>query len=76
MQPALADLAITEAETLAVMLDSAQKKISRTHTADGGWAWPGDTITSTVTDMCGGFYMILAMATKAGADRGLNAVSL
>ena len=71
---AITGLTVTEAETLAIILHSAEKSISRTHTADGNWAWPGDTISDVVSDMCDGFYAIMNTAVAAGADRGLFGV--
>jgi hypothetical protein len=52
-------LTITELETLAVMLDSAGKKMSIVRTNTGEYAWPmGREMTDAFGDMFGGFYQL------------------
>jgi hypothetical protein len=52
-------LEVTELETLAVMLDSASKKMGTVRTGTGEYAWPmGHELTDAFGDMFGGFYQL------------------
>jgi hypothetical protein len=54
----------TEAETLAVMLNSAGRRMAQARTPDGGWAWPVPFVgkDDPGADMYAGFYEICADA--------------
>ena len=51
-------LTVTEAETLAVMLDSASRKVASVRTSTGDYAWPLEDDTEVISDMFRGFYDI------------------
>jgi hypothetical protein len=51
-------LTVTEAETLATMLDSASRKIATVRTHTGAYAWPLTDDVDVISDMFRGFYEI------------------
>ena len=51
-------LTVTEAETLAVMLDSASRKIARARDHKGAYVWAMRGDTEVISDMFRGFYAI------------------
>ena len=59
-------LTVTEAETLAVMLDSASRKMATVRAYDGytgraDYAWDGPTAYRASAEMFAGFYEIAPM---------------
>jgi hypothetical protein len=75
-QPALADITVTEIETLATMMKSAFHHMGTAHkyvSGDvlGGYAWDRSILGPGVTEMCEGFYAIVNAATEAGATPDL-----
>ena len=51
-------LTVTEAETLAILLDSASRKIASTRDHKGAYVWPMRGDTEVISDMFRGFYDI------------------
>lgn len=54
--PGQAPLTVAELETLAVMLDSASRKMAHVRTADGGYAWQYPAASEGYTDAFAVFY--------------------
>ena len=51
-------LTVTEAETLAILLDSASRKIASTRDHKGAHVWSFRDDTEVISDMFRGFYDI------------------
>jgi hypothetical protein len=67
----LAELTVTEAETLAVILGSAIHHMSTVTNRDGSYPWYHADLNIAVTEMCDGFYHVVNSALAAGATADL-----
>lgn len=71
--PGQAPLTVVELETLAVMLDSASRKMAHVRTADGGHAWSYPMVSETYSEAFTAFYDLRGQSALAAIDAGASA---